>query len=90
MYVTQSQVTCGSSCGPVFAPDYAMALGHWAKVELLKEKVKQRMDKRLGSKLDHVADMIAELALERAKNEWELEAKQEALGRQLDELGDEE
>lgn len=86
MYGTQMQVMCGSSCGP----DYGLALAHWAKVELLKEKVKQRMDKRFGPKLDKIADLVVEIALERAKSADELDGKREKLDSAFEELGDEE
>lgn len=74
MYGMQTQVTCGgSSCSTV---DYARALAHWAKIELLKEKVKQRMEASYGKQLDKTADLIVEVLSERMKNAEELEKKE--------------
>ena len=69
-----SEERCGSGyCGPSNV-DYAYALGHWAKKELLRQKVKERLEKQYGKKLDELADAIVDLMKERSKTEDE-EAK---------------
>ncbi len=77
----------GSSCGEA---DYARALAHWAKVELLKEKVKSRIDARHGPKLDKMADLIVEMVESESKTQEELYAKEEELARQFESFGEEE
>ena len=91
MYVMK---TCGpsgscssSSCGEA---DYARALAHWAKMELLKEKVKQRIDARHGAKLDKMADLIVELVESERKSQEEMYAKEEELASQFESLGEQE
>ena len=76
--------TCASECDQA---DYARSLAHWAKVELLKEKVKQRMDDKYGPQLDKIADLVTEVVVESAKNVGQLERKEEELEDAWDEFG---
>lgn len=87
MYGKQVQVYCGgNSC----EPDYAKMIAHWAKMELLKEKVKLRMEKKHGKELDKLADLIIEVVEERAKSVDELEKKEEELDEAFYQFGSEE
>lgn len=72
-----------SRCGPSSA-DYAFLLNHWAKKELLKEKVKKRMEAAYGKQLDAVADLIVEFVKDSNETEEELGKKEEALQAKMD------
>ncbi|MBI5226260.1 hypothetical protein HY994_03400 [Candidatus Micrarchaeota archaeon] len=83
MYGTQQQTQCGNSCS---STDYARMLAHWAKMELLKEKVKARMDEKYGKQLDALADLIAEVVMDDAKTQDEAESRDEKLETAFDQL----
>ena len=81
MYGNQVQVYCGgASC----ETDYADRIAHWARMELLKEKVKMRLDAKYGKQLDKVADLIVDLVSERTKSDEELTQKETDLREALD------
>ncbi len=83
MYGTQQQMQCGGSCS---STDYARMLAHWAKMELLKEKVKARMDQKYGKQLDAMADLIAEVVVEESRTAEEAERREEKLETAFEEL----
>ncbi len=76
---------CGGmqQCGPS-SMDYAFLLGHWAKKEILKEKVKKRMEAEYGKQLDAIADMIVEFVKDRNATQVELDKKAEALEEKME------
>lgn len=78
---------CQSECGEA---DYARALAHWAKVELLKEKVKQRIEAKHGKQLDKMADLIVEILEEKARGYAEMEEKHAQLKEEMQGLVGEE
>ena len=43
---------------------HLIALAHFAKTELLKEKIKARLEAKIGNKLDKVADLVVDTMLD--------------------------
>ena len=81
MYGNQVQVYCGGAKCDV---DYAERIAHWARMELLKEKVKQRLEAKYGKQLDKIADLIVDVVSERSRSDEELANKEEALENAFD------
>ncbi|MBI2079676.1 hypothetical protein HYT84_02845 [Candidatus Micrarchaeota archaeon] len=80
----RSESACGEyKCREI---SYVNALAHWAKVELLKEKVKERVNAQHGAKLDKVADLISEIIAEKSKNVKDLNKKDQELKTAFEEL----
>lgn len=68
--------------------DYARGLEHWAKVELLTEKVKKRLVECFGEKLDKMADLVVAVVVESQKSEGGLARKQGELSDAFESLTD--
>ena len=83
----QVQVLYGPECESV---DYARMLAHWAKVELLKEKIKERMEAKYGKQIEKMADLVVEVIAERARNSEQIEHKEDELEDLFYGLGGEE
>lgn len=73
------------SCGDAQV-DYAIMLSHWAKAELLKEKIKQRMDSHYGKNLDKIADLIVEVIADKTKTRTSIQKKRQEIQEAFTEL----
>ncbi|MFH1106674.1 MAG: hypothetical protein V1787_02160 [Candidatus Micrarchaeota archaeon] len=75
----------GGCCEPSMA-DKAEMMAHWAKKQLLHEKIRERIGKAYGKQLDALADAIADFAKESHASEAEHEKKAGALEDKMEEV----
>ncbi|MFH1200392.1 MAG: hypothetical protein V1708_04960 [Candidatus Micrarchaeota archaeon] len=76
---------CGGhgGCEPSMA-DKALVMAHYAKKELLHEKIRERIGKAYGKQLDSLADAIVDFSTENEASEAEQGKKYDALEEKME------